>query len=90
MNKKNPKKLSKKEIQNQIKDVFLNNPSPREIKKTKQLAMSKNIKLGSLKKKFCKKCFTLFDSSNYSIKIKKPLKIIICKNCGYVSRFKMK
>ena len=84
------KKPSKKEIQEHIKNIFsLSNLSPKQIKKAKKLAMSKNIKLGKIKKKFCKKCFTFFTQDNYEVRIKKPLKIIKCKNCNYISRYKL-
>ncbi len=82
-------KLSKQEIQNKIKEIFSNNPSPKQIKKAKTLASSKNIKLTNYKKRFCKKCLTLFNSSNHETRIKKPLKIIKCKSCGSISRYKL-
>ena len=84
------KKLSKKEVEVTIKKIFSNQPSKKEIKKVKKLAMSKNIKLGSLRKKFCKKCLTFFQPSNNKIRIKRPFKIIKCKHCGYVRRYRMK
>lgn len=83
-------KLSKSEIEQKIKEIFESNPSPKEIKKAKTLAMSKNIKLGNIRKSFCKKCYSLFNSKNSEIRIKKPLKIIKCKECGYVSRYKLR
>ena len=86
----NAKKLSKKEILERINKLFSKNPSPLEIKKTKKLAMSKNVKLGNLRKKFCKKCLMYFISGNYEVRIKKHFKIIRCKNCSYVSRWKLK
>lgn len=82
-------KSSRYEIEKKINHVFSNNPNPENIKKAKKLAMSKNIKLGKLKQKFCKKCYNLFNSSNSSIRIKKGFKIIKCK-CGYISRYKLK
>lgn len=82
-------KPSKSDIEQEIKRVFASNPSPKEIKKAKKLAMSKNIKLGILRKKFCKKCYTIYSAKTAEIRIKKPHKIIKCKNCGYVSRFKL-
>ena len=85
----NQKKLTKTQIEQKIKEIFLKNPIPIEIKKIKKLAMSKNLKLGSLRKKFCKKCYTLFNSKNSEIRIKKPNKIIKCKNCGFISRYKI-
>lgn len=83
-------KLSRKEIEDKIKDIFLSNPSKENIKKVKVLAMSKNIKLKDYKNKFCKKCFTYFNSDNHKIRIKKRFKILKCKNCGYISRYKLK
>jgi len=82
-------KFSKSGIEQKIQDIFTSNPSPKQIKKVKTLAMSKNIKLGILKKKFCKKCYFFFNSKNSEIRIKKPLKIIKCKNCGCISRYKL-
>ncbi len=83
-------KSSKQETERKIKQVFSNNPNPKEIKKAKKLAMSKNIKLGNLRKKFCKKCYLLFNSENSEIRIKNGLKIIKCKKCRYASRYKLK
>jgi len=87
----NHRKLSKEETELEINKIFSKKPfpSPREVKKSKRLAMSKNIKLGDLRKKFCKKCLTFFQPSNSEIRIKKSFKAIKCKNCGYVSRYKM-
>ena len=81
-------KLNKQEIEQKIKDIFSENSNPEEIKKAKQFAMSKNVKLGNLKKKFCKKCYSLFNSKNSSVRIKNKFKIIKCK-CGYISRYKL-
>lgn len=83
-------KLSKKEIEEEIKQAFSKNPKPEEIKKIKKLAMSKNIKLGKLKKLFCKKCHSHFNSKNSEIRIKNGLKIIKCKNCANILRHKLK
>lgn len=84
------KNLSKQDIENKIKETFSKNPSQSEIKKIKTLAMSKNIKLKDYRKKFCKKCYTFFNANNSMIKIKKPYKIIQCKVCGNISRYKLK
>ncbi|MFA5856669.1 MAG: hypothetical protein WC867_04875 [Candidatus Pacearchaeota archaeon] len=87
---KNPKNLSKSEIQERISKTFSSNPSKEDIRKIRNLAMSKNVKIKEHKKKFCKKCFTLFNSSNSQIRIKNSLKIIHCLKCGYISRYKLK
>jgi len=83
-------KLSKPETEQKIQEIFANNPSPKEIKKARTLAMSRNIKLGILKKKFCKKCCSFFNSKNSEIRIKKTLKTITCKECNHISRYKLK
>lgn len=84
------KKLSKQEIQEKIQEIFSSNPSPKQIKKAKKLAMSKNIKIGNLRKKFCKKCYSFFNTDNSETRIKKGFKIIKCKNCNYINRYKIK
>jgi len=83
-------KLSKKEIENKLEETFSNNPKPKDIKKIKRLAMSKNIRIKEYRKKFCKKCYSLFNSKNSEIRIKKDKKIIKCKTCRYISRYKIK
>ena len=84
------KKLSKTEAKKEIKEFFANieNKSPKENKKIKKLAMKYNITLGNLRKKFCKKCFSPYKNSK--IRIKNKIKRIVCKNCGNVSRWKVK
>jgi len=84
------KSFSKKEAEDFIKKTLNDNPAPEKLKKLKHLAMSKNIKLGVLQKRFCKKCYSLFNLKNSEIRIKKGLKRIKCKNCGYVTRYKLK
>jgi RNase P subunit RPR2 len=84
------KKLSKSEIQEKIKFILSSNPSPEQIKKIKKLAMSKNIRLSDLRKSFCKKCLTFFNSTNSEVRIKSPYKIVKCKSCRHISRWKMK
>ncbi len=82
------KKSSKLEIQEQINNLMSSNPSTKQIKKAKKLAMSKNLKLKDYKKKFCKKCCLFFTPNNSEIRIKNKLKIIRCKNCGFINRHK--
>ncbi len=82
------KKLSKTEAKKKIQEFFsdIKNKSPVEVKKIKKLAMRHNIKLGKLRKKFCKKCFS---PELKVIGIKNKIKRVICENCGYVSRWKI-
>jgi len=85
------KKISKKEAEEKITRFFneINQKTPEEIRKIKRLAMSKNIKLRDLRKKFCKKCYSIFPQ-NAEIKIKKPFKILKCKNCHHITRWRIK
>jgi|WetSurMetagenome_2_1015567.scaffolds.fasta_scaffold1803341_1 RNase P subunit RPR2 len=82
--------LSRKDIEEKIKEVFSGNPSSKEIKKLKSLAMSKNIKLKEYRKRFCKDCYSLFDPANSRIRIKNRMKTIKCNQCGQVTRWKLK
>ncbi|MFH1307501.1 MAG: hypothetical protein ABIH72_01465 [archaeon] len=76
-------KLSKKEVI----DLINKARTEKDFKKIKRNAMHSNIKLGSLRKKFCKKCF----SPKLKVKsIKKGIKRVACRNCGYISRWKIK
>ncbi len=83
-------KISKIEAEKQIKEFFKNikNKTPKEIKKIKRLAMNKKIPLKEKRKLFCKKCLTPYDKPK--IRIKKGMKSVECKNCGYVGRWKVK
>lgn len=83
-------KVSKTETKKQIQEFFLNikNKSPNEVKKIKRLAMSQNVPLKKLRKKFCKKCLVPY--KNPKIRIKNKMKIITCENCDYINRWKIK
>ena len=86
-------KISKQQAEEKIKQIFSSNPTPQQIKKIKRLAMNKKISLKPYKKKFCKKCFTIFTPNNSEIRIKKqnkkPFKTIKCKKCNHISRYKL-
>ena len=80
-------KLTKSEAEKEIKKAFSRKLSPKEVKKIKRLAMKHNIKLRKLRKRFCKRCY----STELRVKgIKNKIKTVECKNCGYVSRWKLK
>ncbi len=82
------KKLSKIQAKEQIQKFFadIKNKNPKDIKKIKTLAMQYNIPLGSLRKKFCKKCFS--PHRNSKTRIHNKMKSITCENCNYVSKWK--
>jgi RNase P subunit RPR2 len=89
--KNESKSLSRKEIEELIRKSFENEDLSKEkLKKLKVLAMSKNIKLGGIKKRFCKNCYSLFTPKNSEIRIKMPYKKITCKNCGHIATYKIK
>ncbi len=83
------KKISKTEARKHIKEFFsdIKDKTPKEVKKIKRFAMRHNIKLGELRKKFCKKCLMLYKTPK--IRIKKGVKSVTCENCGYVSKWKI-
>tara|TARA_Y100000296_G_scaffold79484_1_gene103493 strand:+ start:1343 stop:1609 length:267 start_codon:yes stop_codon:yes gene_type:complete len=82
-------KLSKTQVKKQIQEFFLDikNENSNDVKKIKRLAMSQNIPLKELRKKFCKKCLVPY--KNPKIRIKNKIKMITCKNCNYISRWKI-
>jgi len=82
--------LTKSEIEKYVQEIFSKKSSPSEIKKAKKLAMSRKIMLGEYRKRFCKKCCSLFNSNNSEVRIKNGLKIIRCKECKTISRYKLK
>jgi len=83
------KKILKTDAEKQIKEFFkdVKSKSPKQIKKIKKFAMSKNISLKQLRKTFCKKCLNPYNKPK--IRIKNKIKTILCKNCGKVSRWKI-
>jgi len=83
------KKLNKTEVKKKIEEFFSNikNKSPIQVKKIKKLAMRHNIKLGDLRKMFCKKCFMPY--KNPKTRMKNKMKSVACENCGYISRWRM-
>lgn len=84
------KKISSKEAREKIRVFFdnLDNRTPKEVKKIKRIAMKHNIKLRENRKKFCRKCLSIY--RNPKIRIRKGIKNIECENCGYISRWKLK
>lgn len=82
-------KLSKEETRKEIEIFFsdIKNKSAKEIKKMKKLAMKHNLKLGDLRKKFCKKCY----SPDIKVKsIKNKIKTTECKICKNIMRWKIR
>ena len=84
------KKISRTEAKKQIGGFFLNikGKTPKEVKKIKKLAMSFNLPLKEKRKTFCKKCFSPYKAKK--IRIRNKIKSVVCGNCGYVSRWRVK
>ena len=82
-------KLSKTEARKEIEEFFkdIKSKSGKEIKKIKKLAMSSNVKLGDERKKFCKKCFS---PRLKVIGVRNKIKRVLCEDCDYVTRWKIK
>jgi RNase P subunit RPR2 len=81
------KELSRKETIEKIGEFFKNQHSKEEVRKIKRLSMRHQIKLGDLRKKFCKKCFSL---SLKVLGIKNKTKRVKCLDCGNEMRWKIK
>jgi RNase P subunit RPR2 len=83
------KKFSKTEAKEKITEFFkdIENKSEKDVKKIKKLAMSQNIPLKELRKKFCKKCYSPLQGET---RINNKIKSITCKECGNVTRWKIK
>lgn len=63
--------------------------SKRFIKSAKKIAMRNTIKMPKeLKKKYCSKCYSLFNSKNSETRIKNSFKTIKCLECGKIKRIK--
>lgn len=73
----------KEKILEQIEKFFDNilTKSPKEIKKIKKKAMSKNIHLSNNRRKFCKYCLTPYTGKE-NVRIRNKHKIIVCNKCG--------
>ncbi len=70
-----------------------NNPkmAKRYIYLAKKIAMHVNVKIPKeLKKLYCHKCFSLFNSKNSSTRIKNGFKIVKCLECREIKRISLK
>ena len=78
---------SQKKIFEEICEL-INHKNKEDNKKAKKLGMKNSIKLGNLRKKFCKKCFESLVNSK--TRINKKHRAITCGKCGNVNRWKLK
>lgn len=79
--------LSRTQAREEI-ELFFKKPnfSSDEVRKIKRLAMKHRIRLGSHKRKFCKKCLSQLRGK---IRISKFYKTIECRECGCRNKFKI-
>jgi len=80
-------KSNKTEAIKKIGEFFRNKHSKEEVRKIKKLAMSHQIKLRDLRKKFCKKCYSM---NLRTRKIKNKIKSVKCEDCESLMRWKLK
>jgi len=80
--------LNKTEAKKRI-DEFFSKPNfkPEQLKKIKRIAMKFNIKLGSYRKLFCKKCLNPLAGK---LSLTKTHKTIECKYCGFRNKIRIK
>lgn len=83
------KSVTKNEVKEQIESFFkdIKTKTPKDIKKIKRLAASYKIPLKDNRKIFCKKCLSVYKSPK--IRIKNGKKVIECKNCFHIIRYKI-
>jgi len=84
------KKPSRTEAKKQIEEFFLNikDKTPKEVKKIKKLAMGFNLPLKEKRKTFCKKCLSPY--KNPRIRIRNKIKSVVCKDCDYIGRWRIR
>ena len=82
------KLVSKTEAKEKI-DLFFkkDNFSSEEVKKIKNLAMKFNIKLGSYRKSFCKKCYSSLHDGK--VRTNKEYKTLECSKCKFLNKWKI-
>jgi RNase P subunit RPR2 len=80
--------LTKKEAKQKIESFFKRSDfSPEACKKIKRLAMRYKIRLGPLRKNFCKSCLNPLKGA---VRVTKISKTITCKSCKTKNRHKIK
>lgn len=85
--KKELRNLSRTKAKERIDEFFqCSSFSADEVKKIKRLVMKYNIKLGSYRRLFCKKCLSELRGK---IRIKKTHKMVICEKCKYGNKFRL-
>jgi len=61
----------------------------RYIKKAKRIAMRHNLRMPrEIRKRFCRRCYSLFTLNNSKTRIKHGFIVIHCLKCGRIYRYK--
>ncbi|MEK6848237.1 MAG: hypothetical protein AABX65_01245 [Nanoarchaeota archaeon] len=84
-------KINRTKGKEEIDEFFLNlkDKTPEQVKKIKKLAMNHNIKLGAKRKLFCNACYSILSPLGIEVKIKGGEKIVKCRVCGQIARWKI-
>lgn len=84
-------RISKKEIEERVKKFFSNDGEidSEDVRKIRRLAMSRKIRLGEYRKRFCSKCYSDLDK-NGKVRISRGYKVVECLKCGNVRKWKLK
>lgn len=62
----------------------------RYVKLAKKIGMRYNVRLGALKKKFCRHCYSYFTAENSRIRIKNGIMNVRCLSCNKTARMPYK
>ena len=62
----------------------------RYMKLAKKIGMRYNVRLGSLKRRFCKECYSYFTPKNSQKRLKKGVLVVKCLECGNIQRYPYK
>ena len=79
-------KPTKKQVEKEIKKFFKSKHDSSQVKKIKKLGMRYQIKLGKLRKLFCKKCYSM---NLRTLSVKRGIKRVGCGDCRFVARWKI-
>ncbi len=62
----------------------------RYMKLAKKIGMRYNVRLGVLKRRFCRHCFSFFTSENSRRRMKDGVMSVTCLSCGKITRYPYK
>ncbi len=62
----------------------------RYMKLAKKIGMRYNIRLGVLKRRFCRHCFSYFTAENSRRRMKNGIMNVMCLSCGKITRYPYK